>query len=133
MVMVCAAAIATGTVVVFPAESFAVTAKVPVVEPAVYSPVLLILPPVADQVTDVLAVSLSVNCCVPPGGTLVAGGLTAKAATVKFAAVVKVWSVEASLACTSIKCDPFANVTKVSNTFVFCCTVEATWSTQIFM
>ena len=133
MVTVCAGAITTEAVVVFPTESFAVTVKVPVVEPAVYSPVLLIVPPVADQVTAVLALSFSVNCCVPPGDKLVAGGFTAKVATVMFAAVVKVWSVAVSLACSSIKCDPFDKVTKLSNTFVLCWVVVATWSTHSFM
>jgi hypothetical protein len=133
MVTVLVGAITTGTLVVLPAESFAVTANVPVVDPAVYSPVLLTVPPVADQVMEELALSLSVNCCVPPGGKLVDGGFTASVATVIFAAEVKICSVLASCACTSSKCTPFDKVTKVSKVLVLDWTVEATWSTHSFM
>src|ERR1035437_3800208 len=57
-------------------ESVAVTVKVPVVVPAVYRPLLLIVPPVADQVTGRPALSVAVNCCVPPVGKMTVAGLT---------------------------------------------------------
>jgi hypothetical protein len=72
----------------FPLESVAVTANVPVVVPAVYRPPLLTLPPVADQVMDELTLSVAVNCCVPPEKRLVETGFSAKVATVICDAVV---------------------------------------------
>ena len=48
----------------------AVTVYVPAVAGAVYRPLADIVPPVADQVTAVLLlpVTVAVNCCVPPVG-----------------------------------------------------------------
>ncbi len=67
---------ATGTVTVTVAEAdlelsatlVALTVYVPGVPGAVYKPVLLTAPPVADHVTDVLAepVTVAVNCWVLP-------------------------------------------------------------------
>jgi len=57
-------------------ESVAVTVNVPVVVPAVYRPLLLIVPPVADQVTGRPALSVAVNCCVLPVCKTTEAGLT---------------------------------------------------------
>jgi len=48
----------------------AVTVYVPAAAEAVYRPLVDIVPPVADQVTAVLLlpVTVAVNCCVPPAG-----------------------------------------------------------------
>jgi hypothetical protein len=40
------------------------------------------VPPVADHVIELLEVSVTENCCIPPGGRLLEGGFTAKDATV---------------------------------------------------
>jgi hypothetical protein len=88
MVTVCIGAITTEDIALFPLESVAVTANVPVVAPAVYRPPLLILPPVADQVMDELTLSVAVNCCMPPEKRLVETGFSAKVATVICDAVV---------------------------------------------
>jgi len=85
---VCSEAITTDDIVLFPLESAAVTANVPVVVPAAYRPPLLMLPPVADQVMDELALSVAVNCCMPPEKRLVETGFSAKVATVICDAVV---------------------------------------------
>ena len=52
------------------------TENVPVVVPAVKRPVEETVPPVAVQVTAVLAalVTVAANCCVPPVKTVAAGG-----------------------------------------------------------
>lgn len=49
----------------------AVTLYVPAVVGAVYRPVFEIVPPLADHVTELLPVPVTVaeNCCVPPGAT----------------------------------------------------------------
>ena len=88
MVTVCFGAITTEDIALFPLESVAVTANVPVVAPAVYRPPLLMLPPVADQVMDELTLSVAVNCCMPPEKRLVETGFSAKVATVICDAVV---------------------------------------------
>ena len=88
IVTVCFGAITTEDVALFPLESVAVTANLPVVVPAVYRPPLLMLPPVADQVMDELALSVAVNCCMPPEKRLVETGFSAKVATVICDAVV---------------------------------------------
>jgi hypothetical protein len=56
----------------------AVTEKVPVVVPAVKRPVEETVPPVAVQVTAVLAafVTVAANCCVPFVKTVAADGVT---------------------------------------------------------
>src|SRR4051794_734995 len=56
----------------------AVTVKLPVVEPAVYSPLVEMAPPVADQVTAVLElpVTAAVNCWVAPGCSVTLVGAT---------------------------------------------------------
>lgn len=56
----------------------AVTVKAPAVAPAVKRPEVEIVPPVADQVTPVLEVPVTVaeNCCVVPVCTLAEVGLT---------------------------------------------------------
>jgi hypothetical protein len=56
----------------------AVTVYVPAVLGAVYRPLVLTVPPVADQVTAVFAlpVTVAVNCCVPPVWTEADVGLT---------------------------------------------------------
>jgi hypothetical protein len=46
------------------------------------------LPPVADQVMDELALSVAVNCCISPEKRLVETGFSAKVATVICDAVV---------------------------------------------
>jgi hypothetical protein len=98
---VCIGAITTEDVALFPRESAAVTANVPLVVPAVYRPPLLMLPPVADQVTEELALSVAVNCCTPPEKRLVETGFRAKVATIICDAVVKTTPVDASSAWTS--------------------------------
>ena len=122
--MTVVAVIVTVAVPLLPLESVAVTANVPVVEPAVYRPLLVMVPPVADHVTARPALSVAVNCWVPPGRKLVDEGLTVTVTvppvTVIFVADVKTVPVVASFACTSIRCAPFVRLTVVSNTLVLC-------------
>ena len=61
------------------ATDVALTLKLfPLVEPAVKSPLLDIVPPVAVQVTELLElpVTLAVNCCVCPGSSVALVGET---------------------------------------------------------
>ena len=120
IVTVCTGAMTTEAVVVLPLESFAVTEKFPVLEPAVYRPLFVMVPPVADHVIELLALSDALNCFISPGARLVAEGFTARVATVMFDAAVVIWRVDASSACTSITCDPFDKLTRLSKVLVFC-------------
>ena len=63
------------------ATDFAVTVNVPAVAPAVYNPADVIVPPLADQVTAVLLlpVTVAVNCLVCPGCSVALGGATVTA------------------------------------------------------
>jgi len=56
----------------------AVTVKLPGDEGAVYMPEEFMVPPLADQVTEVLElpVTVALNCCEPPVETEAVGGFT---------------------------------------------------------
>src|SRR5512142_720317 len=65
-----------------PPVCFAITRNVPVAVPAVYNPVDVIVPPLADQVTatgtesPALERPYTTNCCVVPAGMLAVAGTT---------------------------------------------------------
>ena len=98
----------TVAVPLFAAESSAVTVNMPAVLPAVYRPPVVIVPPVADQVTANPVLSAAVNCCVVPADNVTEDGLTVIPApepplTVMLLLALYRVPVVASLACTWIR------------------------------